>query len=87
MGFWKGLGDIAKVGIHIAAGQAEAERILGLDERVAQRQVELAARRDSDLEWSALVVGFDHFAREGYGSKASMAAGLASYADSIRARE
>lgn len=87
MGFWEGLGNIAKAGLYIAAGQAEAERILGMNVDVARRQVEVAARRHSDLEWTALVMGLDHFATESYGSKASLAANLASYADAIRARE
>jgi hypothetical protein len=86
MGFWKGLGDLAKIGINVAAGQAEAERILGMNETVARRQVELAARRHGDMEWASLVVGLDHFARVSYGRKAELAAELASYADSIRVR-
>jgi hypothetical protein len=85
MGFWKGLGEIGMALASISAGQAEAERLLGLNNSVARRQVELAARSYEDTQWKALVIGFDHFAKEGRSSKAAMAAELASYADSLRA--
>jgi hypothetical protein len=86
MGFWKDLGDIGMALGRISVGQAEAERLLGLNNSVARRQVELAARNYEDMQWRALVIGFDHFAEEGRSSRAAMAAELASYADSLRDR-
>jgi hypothetical protein len=84
MSIWKGLGDLGKGLVNLASGQAEAERLLDLNNSVARRQVELAARSYEDVKWRALVVGLDHFAREGHSSRAAMAAELASYADSLR---
>jgi hypothetical protein len=86
MGLWKGLGETGKALLDILAGREEADKILGLNNSVARRQVELAARSHDDAKWKALVIGFDHFAGEGHSSKAAMAAELASYADSLRNR-
>jgi hypothetical protein len=86
MGFWKSLGEFGMTLAAISAGQNEAERLLGLNNSVARRQVELAARGYEDMQWKALVIGLDHFAKEGHGSRAAMAAELASYADSLRDR-
>lgn len=83
MGFWENVGKFTSAIAMVAAAQQEAQRLIGLSEPVARRQLKSASRSANDDQWRSLISALDNLASTESGDKADLAARLAEYAETL----
>lgn len=79
----KAAGELGIALAKVQRAEQEANRVLGMSEPVARRELKGMSERLDDDVWRAIIITFDQIAKDDSGRRADMAARLAEYAESL----